>query len=964
MNLRFFCLGLLACGLLTRGADLSVLTPFSTPSNTRAEASLSPVFTPDGHFLFFQSGDGKQLKKFDLNTLQVSQTDLPGLHRQSFMALWPRTHTNFAFETDGRGLVPGTTNGVPDLFTVVAGNISKLSTNTQFRLREYGVSPNFGQLAAVETSSASTRLLIYSLASNRVETANQNTSAGYLLVTQPSVNNSGRRVAFVSSDMSATQDPTGPGQQVYWRNLDASITHSVFSYARAADASISNSFNPKFCGNGGFLFFIGYNTNGVTNLMRLSMTQFACDIIATNWDASAEFGASERGDVVALQRNGKLSVWRDNSIDAVSSPLFNTNANSSGPAISQDGRYLTFLGRDEAGVTQVFQHDLGAGTTRLVSQKKNGSGLSSDVAQFAVSLNGSAVAFVTDDSNVVDGDNNGTYDVFVSTGGEPFLASKADHDTRVEVLRSFIEGQSSTAGDRYIALEADGLRNFYRANHMQVYLFDLVTRTNTMVSATPEGIPGNGASSNIVMSANGKKAAFISHGTDLVTSFAYAGPKVILKDLVNGESIGLTAGTTTSPLHMSRLSLSADGNRLAYQSAGAFEGDHKLYVYDLSTRTNLNVAVSERGTSVAFWPAERFQPVISPNGRFVLFQSTANLTQNSYGSGYKIYLRDLQRPTAHYINVRHYYGGESLSSGLYSFNANSTVAAGLTSDRVLWVYDTVNKEIISAAPYVREFTLSGGSPRVAYVTGGELRLIELRGNGSNSLYNTYTDTIYHGRPYYPLLSFDGQFVVFACQGTNVVSGYTNRFGDIFAYDIAARQVFRLTSTTNGHAPNGKSTQPILMQDGRTVIFRSFASNLMGGDSSFEGSLYTVQLSSGDTDLDSLADDWEVVWFGDLTQSGDDDFDNDGATNIQEYYSYTKPDDTASVFRPVIIKSSNSSSVQIRWAAVFGKTYRIQYKDDLSQAWQDLPWQNINSSEGTAADSMPSSIRRFYRVRMY
>ena len=47
-------------------------------------------------------------------------------------------------------------------------------------------------------------------------------------------------------------------------------------------------------------------------------------------------------------------------------------------------------------------------------------------------------------------------------------------------------------------------------------------------------------------------------------------------------------------------------------------------------------------------------------------------------------------------------------------------------------------------------------------------------------------------------------------------------------------------------------------------------------------LSAVPHSLNDTDFDSLPDDWELGWFGDLSQRDLDDYDNDGVSNLQEY----------------------------------------------------------------------------------
>lgn len=44
----------------------------------------------------------------------------------------------------------------------------------------------------------------------------------------------------------------------------------------------------------------------------------------------------------------------------------------------------------------------------------------------------------------------------------------------------------------------------------------------------------------------------------------------------------------------------------------------------------------------------------------------------------------------------------------------------------------------------------------------------------------------------------------------------------------------------------------------------------------------------DSDNDSLPDDWELAYFGNLEQNANDDFDNDGITNLQELLANTNP----------------------------------------------------------------------------
>lgn len=55
-----------------------------------------------------------------------------------------------------------------------------------------------------------------------------------------------------------------------------------------------------------------------------------------------------------------------------------------------------------------------------------------------------------------------------------------------------------------------------------------------------------------------------------------------------------------------------------------------------------------------------------------------------------------------------------------------------------------------------------------------------------------------------------------------------------------------------------------------------------------GIAYTAVYSVPDSDSDLMPDWWEVMYFGNLSEAADTDFDGDGYTNLQEYASGTNP----------------------------------------------------------------------------
>jgi Tol biopolymer transport system component len=101
------------------------------------------------------------------------------------------------------------------------------------------------------------------------------------------------------------------------------------------------------------------------------------------------------------------------------------NGQSSGPAISADGRFVAFTSLasnlvpgDSNGATDVFVRDRLTGATERVSvdshgQQGNAASGSTTSAGVAVSSDGRLVAFTSTASNLVAGDSNSATDVFV-----------------------------------------------------------------------------------------------------------------------------------------------------------------------------------------------------------------------------------------------------------------------------------------------------------------------------------------------------------------------------------------------------------------------------------------------------------------------------------------------------------------------------------------------------------------------
>lgn len=135
-------------------------------------------------------------------------------------------------------------------------------------------------------------------------------------------------------------------------------------------------------------------------------------------------------------------------------------------------------------------------------------------------------------------------------------------------------------------------------------------------------------------------------------------------------------------------------------------------------------------------------------------------------------------------------------------------------------------------------------------------------------------------------------------------------------------------------------------------------------------LYTTSYASAaiDTDGDGIPDGYESLNGLNPNNPADAslDADGDGTSNLAEYIAGTNPRSAASKLAIFSTNFNPSAGITVGFYGVNGKTYALEYKDDLTAAaWS--PWQaGIVSSGGytqvvdAGASTRP---RRFYRARV-
>ncbi|MCL4465455.1 MAG: hypothetical protein M1389_05400 [Chloroflexi bacterium] len=266
----------------------------------------------------------------------------------------------------------------------------------------------------------------------------------------------GRYVAFESYATNLVAGDSNRYRGIYVHDRQ---THQTTRVSVASDGSLpdASSRNPSISADGRYVAFESLASNLVTadsngywdifvydrqmgQTERVSVSSGGAQ--ANNNSGHAAISADGRyvafeslaANLVAGDSNGYPDIFvhdRQTNETARVSVGFDGSQSNSGsyaPAISADGRYVTFssiatnlISDDTNAHEDVFVRDRLLGNTSRVSLASNGAQGNGDSEGAAISGDGRYVAFMSSASTLVDGDTNGAIDVFVRDQGAEAL---------------------------------------------------------------------------------------------------------------------------------------------------------------------------------------------------------------------------------------------------------------------------------------------------------------------------------------------------------------------------------------------------------------------------------------------------------------------------------------------------------------------------------------------------------------
>jgi Tol biopolymer transport system component len=338
--------------------------------------------------------------------------------------------------------------------------------------------------------------------------------------------------------------------------------------------------------------------------------------------------------------------------------------------------------------------------------------------------------------------------------------------------------------------------------------------TTTRVSVNSLGGQANANSAAVYTSGPGRFVAFESNASNLVQGDTNGVSDIFLRDRATGSTFRISLGHIVSgrptqangPSHSAR-GVTPNGQFVAFESFASnlvhndLNGTWDTFVRNRANKTTYRVSVSSQGVAGNGPSAD---PVISANGRFVAFESSASnlVGHDANGAVTDVFLRDRVTNTTSLLSV---------SSGEVQGNGSSSDPM-ITPDGRFVVFESGATNLVPDGNgetdiFVRD-RKTGTTTRASVSSGG---------TGGNA------------GSYSPRITPNGHFVAFESFSDNLTGGDTNHVADVFVRDRWARTTVRPSVSTSGAQGNGFSSDPTISDDGRYLAFESAASNFVAQD---------------------------------------------------------------------------------------------------------------------------------------
>ena len=285
-------------------------------------------------------------------------------------------------------------------------------------------------------------------------------------------------------------------------------------------------------------------------------------------------------------------------------------------------------------------------------------------------------------SDISDIDGTGRYVVFESTAtnlvanistnglnqvyrkdtvtGEVNLVSSDSSNLQAANNASFSPAISDNGRFVVFHSAATNLSSITTSGILQVYIKDLTDGSIELVSRDINATAGNATATNAVVSNDGRYVAFQSGATNLSTLNNNGAVQIYLKDMAD-ESVDMVSRETTLTGGANGLSANADisndGRFVVFESNATnlvfpqTTNINRIYLVDMNVPDIIEpVSVDANGADAQ---GSSFNPAVSDNGRYVVFESNAANLDPAFdnNNATDVFLRDRSTPSTTLVSI-------------------------------------------------------------------------------------------------------------------------------------------------------------------------------------------------------------------------------------------------------------------------------------------------------------------------
>ena len=464
--------------------------------------------------------------------------------------------------------------------------------------------------------------------------------------------------------------------------------------------------------------------------------------------------------------------------------------------------------------------EIGAPATPI-SAKPDGTLGDGDSANVATTPDGRYAVFSSNNPDLVGGDINGLYDAFrrdLQTGATELVSKKTGADTSAN-------GQSNPIGissdGRYVLFTsfASDVDPPDSDPQQDMFVRDMQTGITELVSVNAAGTSsGDAASTQAVMTPDGRYVAFASDASDLAAPDTDAQPDVFVRDTLmdTTELVSVNAAGTASGDHNSFGPLiTPDGRFIAFFSAASdltattdTAASADIFIRDMTDLTTEHVSVNAAGTAAA--NAFSTGPSgLTPDGRYVVFISQASdITgdTNNNTTGSDVYRRDVATNSSTLVSVN--------AAGTGTGNAPST-AAEISDDGRYVAFDSLATDL---GPPGQDVNGAGRDIFWRDLAGGPTQLVS-KAEATGASGNADSTA--------PQITADGRYVAYETVATDILDGPVDDNGadpDIYRFDTRFGAM-RLISVSFDRGAAAQGFGHRLVDDG-SVAYTSNRANVV------------------------------------------------------------------------------------------------------------------------------------------